>query len=74
MTQLKSDNQEPVIFPPRIEASKLSNKYEDVFDFKWGTYERQIKVSKELGSWTFNFTKAMNVAFIEGSESKPYDI
>ncbi len=70
MEQSKS---EPVVFPPKIEASSLSNKYEDVFDFKWGTYEKQIRVDKELGSWTFNFTKAMNEAFLEGSESKPYD-
>ncbi len=71
---MPSPNKQPVVFPPHITANAASNKYEDIFDFKWGTYETQITVSKELGSFNFNFTKALNEAFLEGSESKPYEL
>jgi hypothetical protein len=68
MTQSKT----VVLFPPRLELSPLTNKYDFIFTLKWGEYERVIKINKEVGGAWNNLLRELNNALLEGSEAKPY--
>ncbi len=47
---------------PVLSISPLSNKYEFIMDFKWGTHESQIKVSQETFDFQAELVKELNKA------------
>lgn len=63
-----------VLFPPRIEISPLSNKYDLVLIIRWGEFEQEVKISKETNfSWGMLINQ-INRVLLDGSESNPYII
>jgi len=61
-----------VLFPPKIEISPLTNKYDMVLTVRWGEFEKEIRLSKEtFGLWN-SAVRELNSALLEGSEANPY--
>lgn len=63
-----------VLPPPVLSLSPLSSKYEMILDLKWGTFEKQVKVSRETYNFEQDLVKTLNQDLLEGSESNPFII
>ncbi len=71
----QSKSKTVVLFPPKIELSSLTNKYDVVIVVRWGDFEKVLKINKEQVNgnllWN-NIVKELNDALLEGSETNPY--
>jgi hypothetical protein len=65
----QQENKVVVLPPPLLFENKLSNKYDLILNLKWGKFEKEIKVSREQGRFTYELLKGINQALLEGSES-----
>lgn len=61
-----------VLYPPKIELTSQTDKYNLVLRLTWGEFERIIKVSREDFGFYHKLTSGLNDALLEGSESNPY--
>ena len=61
-----------VLYPPRIEISSLTNKYDFILRLSWGDFNKDVKVNREEGSFFHKLIVELNKALLEGSETKPY--
>ncbi len=63
------------LFPPKVEISKKTDKYDLVIDVSWGDFEKEIRINKEIYDLQGRTNKLVNEAFLEASETtKPYII
>ncbi len=61
------------LFPPNVEISDKTDKYDLVILVKWGEYEKELKINKEVYDLQGRTNKLVNEAFLEASETtKPY--
>lgn len=70
--QQKTSNKPIVLFPPKVEISKRTDRFDLCIDVSWGEFSKHIKITKEAGGLADRMVDAINTALLEGSETKPY--
>lgn len=72
MTEPTKSKPVVVLPPPIFSLSPLSNRYQLIYQLKWGSFEKNITVDQELFTFPQDLAKAFNEALVEGAESSPY--
>ncbi len=71
----KPRNPKVTLYPPKVEVSKKSDKYDLYLDIVWGDFEKEVKLSKETFNLQERTIQVINETFLEASETnKPYII
>lgn len=75
MKQPKADKkvENITLYPPSIEESVLSNKYELIVRVRWGEFDENVHQSKEELGWQTRVFAKISEALLKASETtKPY--
>jgi hypothetical protein len=63
------------LFPPTVEESVLSNKFELIVRVRWGEFDESVRQSKEEYGWQTKIFAKINEALLKASEvTQPYTI
>ena len=73
MPKQKNEKTNITLYPPRVEISKKTDRFNLFITVKWGEFEREIKLTKETAGLFERTIDAINVALLEASETtQPY--